>query len=904
MKLKSSFPAVHPPRPDRHEPASVHARRSQADALRQTFPALVVGLLACLLPLQADELPSLRIESRSSATGVVTTVQPSAPPGSPAPNAAELVLETSASLEADAPWRTLAWNGGPDTAPSVTVTPDGSVRYFRLRWSDAILASRDTDGDGISDWDELQHPAWLDPQVPNAADSDWDRDGVPDRQELAAGTDPEDFAGQLASTPDGQRHYAIKADGSLWGWGNNDLGRLGDGGSAFQPAPVRIGADRTWRFVATSGTHALALARDGSLWGWGGNANGELGDGSVMDRLVPVPAVGAGRWRSVAVGNGFRGGFSAAIRDDGTLWQWGAPFDFAAENQPHPVQVGTNADWTSLASGRNHLVARRGDGTLWHWGFNDGSLGPDAIMPVREPQAVDAATDWARVRAGNGFSIAFKSDGTVWAWGLLPFSMNQGVTSTPVPVGAGRRWRDLTVGDAEFSDSAIHAIAPNGSLWVWGSLHDASGALRPVAEPRLVASGTKWQTFASASSPLARRADGTLWQLSSGQAGVRTIPQRVGLDCDWVDASAGIYGSLAWKRDGSLWTFGGTSYWPTNGPLRQTLAQPVVIETGTTWRRGAHTASRDLLIRGDGSLWLLGETLRYFGGAWVGGGTIGGGCEHGCPGGTWVPAQSPAPSITPTPYGRAGNWQSIVLGTDHAAGIQADGSLWHWGLFPQLANENVTSRAAANLPVRLGTDANWTRVVSGDNHLLALTLDGTLWAWGTNDHGQLGDGSRTLRTEPVRIGAPGGWIDIAAGATHSVGLKRDGTLWVWGDNAAGQLGTAGTSDQLVPASMAVGGWRAVFAGAAQSFALHADGSLWAWGDNRQGQLGVGHQQARVAPTSVHGSAGWIRVSTAASHTLAVKADGSLWSWGNGWMGGIGDQTIRQSPLSAAPGNGW
>ena len=864
----------------------------------------VLGLLIALLPTRADGLPSLRIETQPAGGGVVTSIRPLPQAGAPVPAAADLVLEATSSLDPDTPWHALPWNGGPVDAPSATVSADASVRYFRLRWSDAILATRDSDGDGINDLDELQHRAWLDPLVPNAPDSDWDRDGVPDRDELAAGTDPADFAGQLATTPDGQRHYAIKADGSMWGWGNNDLGRLGDGGSAYQPAPVRIGAERSWRFVATSGTHALAVARDGSLWSWGSNPNGELGDGGTVDRLVPAPAAPGQHWRAVAAGSGFRGGFSAAIRDDGTLWQWGAPFDFAAPNQPQPTQVGTNADWTSIGAGRNHLVARRGNGTLWHWGFNDGSLGPDAIMPVPAPLAVDAATDWARVRAGNGFSIGFKSDGTAWAWGLLPFPLSFGVSGTPVPLSVGRSWRDVTIGDAEHAESAIHAIAPNGSLWVWGSLRDASGSPQPVNEPQLVARGTKWQTFANASSPLARRADGTLWSLSSGQAVVRTVPQRVGSDRDWVDVSAGTYGSLAWKRDGSLWTFGGTRYWPANAPLRASMAVPVAIEPGMTWLRGSHTPWRDLLIRGDGSLWLVGETIRYFGGAWVGGGTIGGGCEHGCPGGTWVPAQSPEPSLTPMAYGGAGRWQSIALGLDHAAGIQADGSLWHWGLFPRLATENTGSRAAANVPVRVGTDLHWAKVVSGDNHLLALTAAGSLWAWGTNDHGQLGDGSRILRAEPVRIGAAGEWRDVAAGATHSVGLKSDGSVWTWGDNANGQRGVAGTSDQLAPAALASSGWQRIFAGAGQTFALRADGSLWAWGDNRQGQLGVGEVLARVTPRPVGGSAGWVSVSTAASHTLAVKADGSLWGWGNAWFGAIGDQTVEQAPLVAAPGNGW
>jgi hypothetical protein len=127
-------------------------------------------------------------------------------------------------------------------------------------------------------------------------------------------------------------------------------------------------------------------------------------------------------------------------------------------------------------------------------------------------------------------------------------------------------------------------------------------------------------------------------------------------------------------------------------------------------------------------------------------------------------------------------------------------------------------------------------VAVGGDHTVAVKDDGSLWAWGWNLFGQLGDPALYLTSTPVQIGSD--FSAVAAGSFHTIALKRDGSLWAWGDNAHGQLGDGTTTAATSPAQIG-SGFAAIAAGGSHSFALKGDGSLWAWGFNFDGELGSG-----------------------------------------------------------------
>jgi alpha-tubulin suppressor-like RCC1 family protein len=205
-------------------------------------------------------------------------------------------------------------------------------------------------------------------------------------------------------------------------------------------------------------------------------------------------------------------------------------------------------------------------------------------------------------------------------------------------------------------------------------------------------------------------------------------------------------------------------------------------------------------------------------------------------------------------------------------------------------------------------------VAAGETQRLALKSDGTVWAWGANSEGELGNNSTTDSSVPVQVVSPGGKgtlsgiIAIAAdGFFGSVALKSDGTVWAWGFNNAGQLGDNSTATSLVPVQVVgpggqgtLTGITAIAAGGQQVLALKSNGSVWAWGDNQSGELGNGAGNSGVTsstPVQVVGSAasgtlsGVSEISAGNDYSLALKSDGSVWSWGGNRDGELGIGTF-------------
>ena len=149
------------------------------------------------------------------------------------------------------------------------------------------------------------------------------------------------------------------------------------------------------------------------------------------------------------------------------------------------------------------------------------------------------------------------------------------------------------------------------------------------------------------------------------------------------------------------------------------------------------------------------------------------------------------------------------------------------------------------------TTTNWSSVSAGYYHTIAIKTDGTLWAWGFNNYGQLGDGTTTNRSSPTQIGSGTNWSSVSAGGYHTVAIKTDGTLWVWGNNGNGKLGDGTTTDRYSPVQIGSGtNWSSVSTGGHHTIAIKTDGTLWAWGYNVYGGLGDGTTTDRTTPTQI------------------------------------------------------
>jgi alpha-tubulin suppressor-like RCC1 family protein len=184
---------------------------------------------------------------------------------------------------------------------------------------------------------------------------------------------------------------------------------------------------------------------------------------------------------------------------------------------------------------------------------------------------------------------------------------------------------------------------------------------------------------------------------------------------------------------------------------------------------------------------------------------------------------------------------------------------------------------------------------------------GTLWTWGLNSNGQLGDNTITNKRTPVTTFSGGtNWKQISGGAYHTAAIKTDGTLWTWGYNFYGQLGDNTTTDRSTPVTTFSGGtnWKQVDCGNGHTAAIKTDGTLWTWGYNSNGQLGDNTTTTRSTPvTTFSGGTNWKQVSGGEVHTAAIKTDGTLWTWGYNSNGQLGDNTItnKRTPVTTFSG---
>ncbi len=254
--------------------------------------------------------------------------------------------------------------------------------------------------------------------------------------------------------------------------------------------------------------------------------------------------------------------------------------------------------------------------------------------------------------------------------------------------------------------------------------------------------------------------------------------------------------------------------------------------------------------------------------------------------------------LTPTPVVGLTGMRDADAGSSHNLALGSDNTVWAWGANRggQLGDGTTIDRPVA---VRVTGLAGVTAVSAGGEHSLAVTSDGTVWAWGRNNRGQLGDGTTVDRTRPVRVlGLPLPAISrISAGDSHSGVVLSDGSVWMWGLNANGQLGDGTRTNRARPVRAQVPGQAVrVEAGFDHTLASHIDRTVFSWGDNSEGQLGDGTTTDRLIPARVPGLANVVQISAGAFHNLA--RNNTALAWGRNTDGQLGDgtRTSRTRPV--------
>ncbi|RZM09829.1 MAG: chromosome condensation regulator RCC1, partial [Pedobacter sp.] len=215
--------------------------------------------------------------------------------------------------------------------------------------------------------------------------------------------------------------FAIKNNGTLWGCGSNQLGSLGVNSNTQSFASFQqITTAANWLKVSASLYFTIALKADGTIWGWGQNNMYQLGNApATAQQLFPIQVGTASDWVDVAAGTDDT---AFAIKANGTIWGWGAnPSSIvvagsSTQSVAIPTQIGTATDWVKISVGGQHILAQKVDGTLWSWGNGQlmGTGGTTGVTNIPQQISTDV---WKNFTTGSNTSFAVKIDGTLWGWG-------------------------------------------------------------------------------------------------------------------------------------------------------------------------------------------------------------------------------------------------------------------------------------------------------------------------------------------------------------------------------------------------------------------------------------------------------------------------------------------------------
>jgi len=624
----------------------------------------------------------------------------------------------------------------------------------------------------------------------------------------------------IVSVAAGPAHtLALDLNGNVWAWGSNSSGALGDNTTLNSGVAIKVknpaGTADLANIVriAAGGTeavgHSLAVAADGSVYAWGSNVNGQLGNGVASSVAVKLPVIVGGNLDLLLQAPAVT--LSANLTQGvapGTVLLTANPTD--ADNNVHKVEfycqgklAGTaySAPWQvsigNLATGSNQAYAKVIDstglyGTSAPVNF---TVTPNLTSPDHDRDGLPNTWELQyglnpESSYGNdGPDGDMDGDGFSNFWEYIQNAAPNDLNSKPKGMVSGR------------SDNTV-AVATDGRVWSWGANFNG-----------LLGDGT---TVAKSSPVL--------------------VPKVMGMK-RIIKVETGENFTLALDESGCLWGWGSNNYNVLSSTNTTRFLAPIKLGFKTPISDFSCGYGHVIATDREGKIWVWGSN--YYGQLGLG---------------------HTNTVLAPTELSRPSGMSEVIdveASTYSCYAVDSTGKVWSWGSNSngRLGDGTITSRSTP-VAVSLTTGMPTIRSISStDGHVLALGADGTLWAWGYNGYGQLGNGNTSSSYVPVFVSSGFSLgTKIAAGSNHSMLISQTGQVWSWGRNSYGQLGNGTTTNSYTPVlSSAVTDWNSLImisAGKSHSLALKSDGSLWSWGYNYYGQLGHGNTSSLMVPTKL------------------------------------------------------
>lgn len=673
---------------------------------------------------------------------------------------------------------------------------------------------------------------------------------------------------------------AIKKDGTVWCWGLDDYGQLGNGATTTttQSTPVKVDTINDAVQITVGTSFSCALRKSGSVWCWGSNSYGKFGNGNDTNSSVPVKGPSYEDFNFIAAG----GNTACGIRQNGEAWCWGRGSEGQLGNNTvatsfSPVKVSNISNFASLEIYETAACGVAKDGKGYCWGNEiGGAFGNGATSTQQNvPSQILNITDFVKLSMHTNFACGLRANGQIWCWGQDTngrLGNGPGTTSSDVPM------RVINIDDfIDVDTGSIFAcgIRKGGSVWCWGD--DTNGKLGNG--PSITASQESPYPVTGAN--FLKMALDTRAIAITDTTPIKTAP----LATAQHRIAGGVNSRCAIKTDGILYCWGSDLEGQLGNGSGITADQeaPYPITNSTGAQSWVMVSGGRLISGGRGHYC----GIKTDGTAWCWGFGTSGQLGAGNNSSSTVPVQvtSIMPSTTP--------WSTIGAAASHSCGIKADGTLWCWGKGSegQLGNNGTGN---SNTPVQVASTIGWKSISLGSDDTCGIKVDGTLWCWGNYANGRLGLGSSIAanQTTPQQVGTNTDWASVSAGANHTCGIKTDGTAWCWGLRSNGRLGIGTTTGTSYTPEMVrdPGPWAAIStAYGVSTCGIKMDGSLWCWGADTNGQLGNGSTITadQWLPYPVSGGGAWKAIN-GGDAACGIKADDSMWCWGDDTNGKLGN----------------
>jgi alpha-tubulin suppressor-like RCC1 family protein len=700
---------------------------------------------------------------------------------------------------------------------------------------------------------------------------------------------------------------ALRTDGTVWCWGRNDHGQLGNDTVDDADSPVQVVAGTVngvavklpkFSAVSAGSTHSCALGEDGTAWCWGASGAGQVGNSRGSEFHTPQQVAGLTGVLAITAA----AAHSCAIRGDRVAVCWGGNDEGQLGNggftpSAAPVEVQTLQGVTAIAAGSASTCAVDGSHKVWCWGANDhGQLGD----PVRDsrgtPRMVALPFDAAAgVAVGGGFSCALstrESGGKVACFGVnsagqLGAIVFEDESPTPVAVTFGGVAVSIVAG-ANFACLVDDAGAP----WCWGNndnfvLTDPTGQARPVP---VRASYGAVSAVAAGSHACAVLAGGGLrcvgyngrGQLGNGQRTTQSVPGMIDGITDATGVASGAAHSCATRMNGTVVCWGANTWGALGDGTWDSRAAPEPVASlagATSVVAGfSHTCA---LVGGMVACW--GRNNR---------GQLGDATKSGYTRGN--------PVIVPNLTGVT----QLAAGGNTTCALVEGGTVYCWGQgdFGQLAIGNKEADfhdSDAPLAVQmLGTGVR--EIAVGDFHVCAVNNNYTVSCWGRGENGQLGNAANSGAGLPVPVAMLTGADHIAAGYAFSCAHTMADQVFCWGYGYDGQLGNSGFGQVNMPVRVdGSGGVTQLVAGGAHACMVKGSG-LSCWGAGYAGEVGDSVYDRHASPAAVSGGPMVRAVAAGEQHTCAALMTGGVACWGDGQSGQLGDGVLATTrPVAPA-----